>query len=208
MDCFVREGLYSSIPATDPFMERRMTSREVKIERSFSNTETAQFLRDLAAAIEDGDQMGLLEEYGVSLHNSKKIKLGIKRAGEEIILKLKIKSAAEAYTPEAGAEGSERPAAEERPGYKSLKKRMKSTFKRIGNALEQGQLPASPDIEQFLADSRLMVSYAGKGDEFYAAYTAACQGFNTAVQGGDPAAVLARYRALDQLKSDCHQRYK
>lgn len=209
MNCSVRKYicLYFGISEPEPFMERYMSSREVKIERSFSSAETAQFLRDLAAAIENGHQTGLLEEYGVRLQDSKKIKLGIKRAGEEIILKLKIKSAAEACTPGAEAEAAEGPAAE-RPGYKSLKKRMKGSFKRIGNALEQGQMPAAPDIEQFLADSRLMVSYAGKGDEFYQAYTAACQEFHAAVRGNDPAAAFDRYSALDQLKSDCHQRYK
>ena len=92
--------------------------------------------------------------------------------------------------------------------YGSLKKRMKTYFKAIGQAGTAGAMPADELISTFLADSRSMVSYPGKGDEFYPAYMDACEALQQAFDQKDPTALHDACRALARCMAECHARYK
>lgn len=105
------------------------------------------------------------------------------------------------------------------PKYKPLKKRMKSVFKGVAAALAAGALPIQADLDLFVADSRLMCQYPGKGDEFYPAYLEAVDRLIALVEeaksqtpGTEDYAqavtqALLAANALNQLKKDCHSRH-
>ncbi len=132
----------------------------------------------------------------------KKLKISLEPRENGYLLRMKAK----------GGPGrrSKRPSPESpgRPDYKALKKRMKGSFKRIGEALAEGRLPDRDTMESFAGDSALMITYPDNGDEFYDRYKTACARFLAAFEAGDPAGSLTRYNQIKAIKSDCHDRYK
>lgn len=95
-----------------------------------------------------------------------------------------------------------------KPKYKSLKKRMKSDFKVIHQTLLGGSLPDGMVMERFIEDSRVMCTYPGKGDEYYAKYLEAVDAFAIAVEQGDLDAAKGRQQDLYESMKECHDRYK
>lgn len=75
-----------------------------------------------------------------------------------------------------------------RPSYKSLKKRMRTSFKALRQAVQAGAMPQPQAAASFLADSLLMVEYPGYGDEHYAEYRAATEALRTALEAAPQAA--------------------
>lgn len=96
---------------------------------------------------------------------------------------------------------------EGRPRYKGLKKRMKHFFKALVVSLRAGQAPDRDVVAAFIADSRLMTSFPGKGDAFYPAYDAEVDRLEEAAAAGDIAAMTASVAALDRMKKECHSRH-
>jgi XXXCH domain-containing protein len=97
---------------------------------------------------------------------------------------------------------------DQRPKYKALKKRMKSSFKHIREALAGSRMPAAEAVTSFLADSQLMTRYPGYGDEYYDAYRQLCARFETAYSVKDLDALKGLTEDLSRMKSECHDRYK
>lgn len=189
-----------------------------KSEAVVEKSALAGWLRELA----DGVEAGELPSQGgpVSLEGCRGMKLSVKHGmGETLFVKLSVKFPKPPKTLGAVMPGdtgdSEYPGDEDEeddesgtlPKYKSLKKHMKQTFKAIGAALAAGQVPPTLEAQSFIADSRLMVSYPGKGDEFYAAYLEKTEAFQAALDAADIEAMKALYQDLVQLKRDCHSRY-
>ncbi|MFP5223260.1 MAG: GAK system XXXCH domain-containing protein [Acidobacteriota bacterium] len=167
----------------------------------------AGWLRDLADGIEAGE---LPSQAGpVSLEGLRGMKLSVKPdLGETLSVKLSVKFPKPVRTPgEPDAEDEEGDETGMLPKYKSLKKHMKQTFRAIGDALAAGQMPPALEAQSFIADSRLMVSYPGKGDEFYAAYLEKTEAFQAALDAADLEAMKALHQELNQLKRDCHSRH-
>jgi len=188
-----------------------------KSEAVVEKSALAGWLRELADGVEAGE---LPSQNGpVSLEGCRGMKLSVKHGlGETLDVKLSVKflkppkapgaAASDEFGgyPDDGEEGE--PGDEEAlPKYKSLKKHMKQTFKAIGAALAAGQVPPALEAQSFIADSRLMVSYPGKGDEFYAAYLEKTEAFQAALDAADIEAMKALHQELAQLKRDCHSRY-
>lgn len=188
-----------------------------KSEAVVEKSALAGWLRELANGVEAGE---LPSQSGpVSLEGCRSMKLSVKQGlGETLDVKLSVKFPKPAKTTgvavsdefggypddaEEGESGDE----EALPKYKSLKKHMKQTFKAIGAALAAGQMPPALEAQSFIADSRLMVSYPGKGDEFYAAYLEKTEAFQAALDAADIEAMKALHQELAQLKRDCHSRY-
>lgn len=109
---------------------------------------------------------------------------------------------AEMPPPDTGADEKRR------PSYSRLKKRMKAQYRDITRSLQDHRLPEPDVVDAFMADSARMVTYPGKGDEYYPAYTAACQGFAQALAAGDAGLAAERWDAVRLLMRDCHDRYK
>ena len=131
-------------------------------------------------------------------------------------LKLKIKGApAPAPQDDAMTEFEPTKARETASGqpevkYKTLKKKMKASFKAIGEAIDDRRFPDTDSINSFLADSELMVGFAGAkyGDVCYPDYSEACYRLAEAFAAKNWEAFKAGYMHLDQLKQDCHNAYK
>lgn len=175
----------------------------MKINKYVDQTELAGFLRELADAVENGGEGEL-----ACVNDFKKLKIAIKNEFGQINVKLKIKAAdtceeegVEAPTAEAAEAG------QAKPKYKHLKKRMKSSYKMIVKMIHDGEVPPAEAVESFLADSDLMVTYPGYGDEYYDDYITVCEAFKKAYESGDLAKMDEAIGAISHEKSRCHAKY-
>ncbi len=91
--------------------------------------------------------------------------------------------------------------------YKVLKKLMKAQFKDIRAALAEGRMPERDLAHGFVRNSDLMVTYPGKGDEFYGQYSQAVQNFMSKVTENDIPGAAAAAEELENQKKICHEKY-
>lgn len=195
-------------------------SRKRKFELVLPRVEALTALADLTAQAAQGNLV--IGGEVVALEDFTSLKIAIKHLGASSLLKVSLKYPAlglAALPTPAGvdAEDAAREAAmaavpeteetDGKPKYKGLKKRMKHFFKAIVTALRAGLPPDADIAAAFVADSRLMTTYAGKGDAFYPAYDAEVDRFEAAVAAGDVAAMTASVAALDRMKKECHSRH-
>lgn len=174
----------------------------MNIDKFLTKEELPDFFRELADALETGEdsELGCAADF-------KKFKIRVRDEYGQISLRLKMKSASEC-APDMDEFDDGMPATTGRLHYKDLKKRMGNSFKVIFKMIHQGQKPPKEAIDEFLADSELMVSYPGYGDPYYDIYTKACEEFRTAYDSGD---MEQLNRAVDELvhqKGHCHAKYK
>ena len=195
-------------------------SRKRKFELVLPRVEALQALSDLTAKAGLGELVVGTEV--VPLDDCRSLKISIKHFGASSMLKVTLKFPAlgpdalpapdvpDAEAP-AGGESADTPAeaveTSGQPRYKSLKKRMKSSFKLIVMSLRAGQIPTPDAVASFIADSRVMIRFPGKGDAFYPAYDAEVDRFAAAAAAGDVAAMTASAAALDRMKKECHSRH-
>jgi XXXCH domain-containing protein len=188
-----------------------------KTEITLEKNALAGWLRGLADSVQAGELPA--ETGSICLEGYKKMEISFKESyGGNVQVKLSVKfpkpsfgvlPQGEAAGEAIGEEAVEAPGSAQSglPKYKSLKKHMKQTFKAIGMALTAGQAPPELEARSFLADSMLMVSYSGKGDEFYGAYQGKVQAFEAALNASDLEAMKALFHELAQIKRDCHSRH-
>jgi len=174
-------------------------SDENKLNKYVTEEELAAYFRALADAIEKGgkDEFACVDDF-------KKIKIGVKREYGQIALKAKFKSTTPYSLPEAEDCGT---VMDGKPKYKTLKKRMRSSFKVLIKMIHDGTTPPPEAVEAFLADSALMVTYPGYGDEYYDHYTKACAEFREAYAARDLDRMHVAVDALVHEKSRCHAKY-
>ncbi|MBG0788957.1 MAG: GAK system XXXCH domain-containing protein [Desulfovibrionaceae bacterium] len=170
----------------------------MKVSKYVDRTELAAFFRRLADALENGgsDELECVDAF-------KKMKIGVKEEFGQLHLKAKIK-VPDACLPSEEDEGGETPA---KPKYSSLKKRMKTSFKVIVKMIHEDRTPPAEAVESFLADSALMVTYPGYGDEYYESYMRACDGLAEAFEDGDMEKLHRAVDALIHEKTRCHAKY-
>ncbi len=180
-----------------------MKGEDGKYEARMTAAEAADWFRQLADRIAGRpvDRPGTgLDDFDPAA--VKKLKISLAPQGNGFFLRMKAKGGAgrrsKPHSPESPG----------RPDYKFLKKRMKGSFHRIGQALSEGRLPDRKTMDSFMADSALMITYPANGDEFYPRYKTACAEFLNAFRAGDPDDTRARYNQIKAIKSDCHDRYK
>lgn len=172
-------------------------SDETTIGKYLEPGELAEFLRNLADAVQHGGQgdFACVEDFS-------RIKIKVKKDYGQIRLKAKFRSASPcvpAENPETGEPV--------KPEYRELKKRMRDSFRILVKMIHDGAMPPAEAVEAFLADSALMVTYPGHGDEFYGQYTAVCETFREAYESGDMERMHAAVDALVHEKSRCHAKY-
>ncbi len=191
-----------------------MKPNEKKLKRSMTAPETAAIFRRMAKVLE-GNGPAVEDPVEGLLADFSKATIKLKRKGGRITFKAKAETA-DGPTAAAGTDAPEPiPATETprgsdpaKPKYKALKKRMKSTFGRIGDSLAEDRLPDGETVTAFLTDSKLMVTYPGYGDPFYGDYSEACRRLASAFDDRRWGAFKEAYLALRRLKSDCHDRFK
>lgn len=172
-------------------------SDDATISKYLDPKELAEFFRNLADAVENGGQgeFACVEDF-------RKMKIGVKKEYGQISLKAKFK-AAKPCDPTVDAEAAE----PGKPKYKDLKKRMRGSFKMLVKMIHEGTVPPAEAVDAFLADSALMVTYPGYGDEYYEQYAAVCADFRAAYDSGDVERMHTAVDALVHEKSRCHAKY-
>lgn len=184
--------------------------RNDKLKMACTREELAEILRSLADSLEKSRIS--LNAVDLPWSDVQKVTLNIKQTADAAEVKLKIVSDSADNATEA-VPLRERPAAPGRSatklhgGYGSLKKRMKKSFKNIMYALHDQAWPDAQDIESFVLDSRAMVQYPGKGDEFYQEYSAAVAAFQASVAARDMDGATHQAHLLNDLKTRCHKLY-
>ena len=180
----------------------------LKIDKFLKEDDLPEFFRQLADALENGEggELFCAEDF-------RKLKITAKREYGQVSLRAKIKSTSECKSEDLEyLDGEELvPAQEAAPGkpkYRALKKRMGSSFKVLFKMIHQGKMPPREAVEEFMADSKLMVSYPGYGDPYYDQYMAACDDFAAAYEAGDLARLNETVDALVHQKGHCHAKYK
>ena len=192
------------------FMEETTMSikKEIKIQKVLDATQAAEFFHTLGMAIAwAGDER--LAELGLPLSGFEKIKLSIKKEGDLFSLKVKVKEAETASLGEesvAGAIQGTEPVG--KPSYKSLKKKLKSSFSELKKLLTQDVPPNTETVRRFLDESDCMLTFPGMGDEHYEEYKRCCQEFEKAFESGDLEAMRTSLSAVECRKKACHQQYK
>ncbi|MBD3234743.1 MAG: GAK system XXXCH domain-containing protein [candidate division Zixibacteria bacterium] len=183
-----------------------MGEKETKIERLIKFEELPQAIRELADKLEgiNNRNDGVFPENVASF---KKMKLSIKRRLQSVELEVKIKNGLPPSV-KASAEKGEISQKSGKPGYKSLKKKMKADFKIICRCIENNQLPPEVVVESFLHDSSLMITYPDKGKEYYKEYLNACREFIEAYKQEDIELLREKCSKLAHLKERCHAVYK
>lgn len=178
---------------------------ESKISKYVDEPELAAFFRDLAEALEKkgegvGDELACLGDF-------KKLKIGVKNEFGQIKLKMKVKPASPCEEVVLNEDGEEVVGIPAKPKYKTLKKRMKSSFRMIFKMIHEGQVPPRDAVDSFLEDSALMVTYPGYGDEYYDEYMKVCEAFKKAYETADMIEMGKTVDALAHEKSRCHAKY-
>lgn len=170
----------------------------MKFNKYVDRNGLASFFRQLADALEQGGtgELECVDEFT-------KMKIGVKDEYGQLTLKVKVKVPDTCVPSEEGGD-ADTPA---RPKYKDLKKRMKASFRVLVKMIHDGQTPPAQAVEEFLADSALMVSYPGYGDEYYERYTEACEAFKAAYESGDAERMHKAIDVLVHEKSRCHAKY-
>ncbi|NDV22867.1 GAK system XXXCH domain-containing protein [Desulfovibrio sp. JC022] len=184
-------------------------SKKSKIEKYIQPGELPAFLRKIADALEG--EASADDAYLVMIEGFKKLKINIRNEYGHTAVKVTAKpmsvSMTEKECPEAEIIAPEAQDSS-KPKFKSLKKNMKASFKIIFKSVHAGTLPPPEVVEEFMADSKLMVSFEGYGDEYYDEYMAACYKFQQACNDSD---VESAHKACDEINSitaHCHSRYK
>ncbi|CCH49423.1 GAK system XXXCH domain-containing protein [Pseudodesulfovibrio piezophilus] len=172
---------------------------ESKIVKYIDLKELPDFFRNLADALEQGNS----DEFPC-VEDCIKFKISGKNEFGKISVKGKFKSGKECVPDVDGMQSDGSPA---KPKYKSLKKRMKQSFRMLVKLIHDGQMPPDEAVVSFLEDSALMVSYPGYGDEYYEDYTRACEAFREAHESGDMGRMHETIDVLVHEKSRCHAKY-
>ncbi|MEA4858106.1 MAG: GAK system XXXCH domain-containing protein [Solidesulfovibrio sp.] len=195
-------------------------SRKRKFEMVLPRVEALRALTELTARAAEGALV--VGGEAVALKDFTSLKIGIKDLGASCLLKVSLKYPAlgvaalpspasvdaEEGRREHVADHAPEPMDEgDKPRYKGLKKRMKHFFKAIVTSLRAGTAPDADVLAAFVADSRLMTGYPGRGDAFYPAYDAEVDRLEAAAAAGDLDAMTASVAALDRMKKECHSRH-
>ena len=178
-----------------------------KVQRILNVKEAADLLRGIADSLE-GESGAIGDVPLPDVADLRKLSISIKkdRDAENVSLKFKFKEFDRliGQAPSAGGEVG----TPKKPGYKSLKKEMKTSFKELSRSLSQGVLPGAAVVELFVRQGIQMCEYPGKGDEHYEEFRLRCQELKEAFDSGDVAGCQAAYRELQRMKIECHSDHR
>ena len=200
-----------------------MGKREVKVKWIMNREQLAAYLEEVVAGLREGTICVQKDSEKLLLHPSDAVKVKIEAVEKKDKYQFEMElewvqapEAAEGEAAEVAEEGVEPRAEEASDGsddqgdnsYKKLKKQMKKSFKEIKAAMDASEMPPIELVETFFADCQKMTNYPGKGDEFYAQFTAQVYDVLGAAQSGDLESFASGITALDEMKNECHTKFK
>ena len=174
---------------------------DTKVTKHMEMRELPAFFRILADALERGGDAEFPD-----LGAFRKFKISGRHEFGQVSVKVRFKSAQECCSGDDDGVCGE-PCVPGMPKYSHLKKRMKNSFRLIFKTIHDGQMPPAEAVKSFLADSELMITYPGYGDEYYAQYAEVCAAFRAAFESGDMDAMGATVDAIAHEKNRCHAKY-
>jgi XXXCH domain-containing protein len=179
--------------------EYPMGSDDMKIEIILQADEVSQVLKALAGGFRHAIEPEALKAFAPHLENCTKLELSIKQLGGMAEMKLKVKGVslpgAAIADSVLGPVGS---------SYKSIKKRMKTSFKFLQHSVSTLTLPPSEIVDAFLKDSLAMCAHPDRGAADYSNYLDILNDFKTAYDKKDRAALAAAMDGLNAAKKSCH----
>jgi len=202
-----------------------------KIKHQFSPAEAADYLRQLADALEQGHIALRSEE--LELEGDVKVKQELKTKSGKATLKINLKIVAPmpVAAPEATAEAApvqgetqseaegfvEITAPEEEPAesegktsYKKTKKALAKSLAGLKSIRKEGGMPSLADASAFLAQAREVCTFdkAKYGSENYPRFLAALDRAEDALAAANGPALDEALDEVGQCKSDCHEKFK
>jgi XXXCH domain-containing protein len=173
-----------------------MGSDDKKIEIILQSNEVSQLLKALAAGFRHAILPDALKGFAAHIESCAKLEFTVKQQGGMAEMKLKVKGA-----PGQKERGEGKPRAE---SYKSVKKRLKTSFKFLQHSLGNLVLPPAEIVESFLVDSLAMCSHPARGDHNYGPHLKLCNELKTAFDQKDRAAMEQILGELEAAKKACH----
>ncbi len=185
-----------------------MSSSDKKIEIIVRSEELKGLLKSLATSLRHSIAPDALRAFACDIEQAQKLEMVVKQQGGMAELKLKVKGLP---TPAEAQELAEARAANGGPGgesYKSIKKRMKTSFKFLGHNIAAQVLPPAEIVQGFLADSKAMCEHPDRGGGDYSRHAELMAQFEAAFAQGDRVALQALYAELNATKKACHGQHK
>lgn len=188
-----------------------------KVKHQFTPAEAADYLRQLADALEKGHITLNSEE--LELEGEVKVKQELKTKSGKATLKINLKIVApvppvasepgDGYV-EISQEAEPAPESGPKPSFKKLKKAMSKSFASLKAVRKAGNVPSADEVALFTAQGREMCSFdeAKYGAEFYPRFLAALEQLEAAAAAGAPEAVDAALTELAQSRAECHDKFK
>ncbi|WP_029895787.1 GAK system XXXCH domain-containing protein [Desulfohalovibrio reitneri] len=213
-------------------------SNKTKMEFAVPRSAVGDVLRNVADGLESGNltlgehpvEFASINKLKVSLKESGDsyfVSVSMKYEPEALVCSCGVEGCVCGLTPEEAkarreAEGDadeddeSEPAAERRalakgdgkPKYTSLKKGMKKDWKAILEALEGGVFPDPGIASKFMDDFDLMLTYPDEGEEYYDVNRRAMDVFRRAMESGGVEETRQAAARLEELKKQCHDKYK
>lgn len=176
-----------------------MSQKQERVVQGLSAAEAATQLRELADRLESGDLT--LNQESVTLEQIKRIKISLSPGEGGITLEEKWKARKPTKHDEPEASSDE-------PSWKSLKKRMRRSFKAMRILISERQSPPPALVERFAADVDRMNELASSDDPAYSEFRAAVTRLAEAVERGAFPETEAALQQLHELERSCHARYE
>ena len=176
---------------------------QIKVDKVLTGPEAADFLRRLADGLEK-DKL-IVGDTTVEMHRSIQIEESLDVKGDQVTYGLKV-----THRSNAGPAPEEAPDRKRdvKPPVKKLKKRMAKSFKAVLDVLQEGELPRLEQVGSFCADTDIMFSVMDKAQENFPAFKAKCRDLLVAVEHGNLENAIDAAGDINQLRKDCHARYK
>jgi len=176
-----------------------MASDDMKIEIILQADEVAMLLKALASGFRHAIEPEALRAFAPHLESCSKLEFSIKQLGGMAEIKLKVKGVALPGAPVAesvlGPTGG---------SYKSIKKRMKTSFKFLQHSVNALTLPPAEIVDAFLKDSLAMCAHPDRGPADYSRYLDILNSFKAAYDKEDRAALATALDGLNSAKKSCH----
>jgi hypothetical protein len=183
-----------------------MSSSDKKIEIILRSDELRGVLKALATSLKHSIAPDALRAFAGDIEHAQKLQLVLRQQGGLAELKLKVKGLP---TPaEASEEAQEKAKGPNGESYKSIKKRLKVSFKFLCHSISTQGLPTAEIVESFLTDSKAMCEHPDRGGGDYARYQQLMAEFEAAFAEDDRVALAAICAEFSASKKSCHSLHK